>query len=150
LVDDFDTPCVRELLEKDKDKLLHAFWDLYIVGSLTVPEELHKISLLRSLSEFAGAKTDIRQHRLDLRYTSNYNANIFRSMFGISGSKPFGTFNSQKMLDALSKSPIFYTIREADFIQWSAKLMNQLPIGFPDGYLVCYSPWQTRTLLIFL
>lgn len=51
---------------------------------------------------------------------------------------PFGTFDSQKMLDALSKSPVFPgdTIRKLDTMKLSAKLMSYLPIGFPDGYLI--------------
>ena len=101
----------------------------------------HKLSLLRSLAEFAGIKRDVRQYKLDLSYSVNDNNNIYGSIFGISGSKRFGTFDSQKMLSALSKSPVFrgVTIRKLDVMELSAKLMSRLPIGFPDGYLVRYS-----------
>ena len=153
---DYDTPAVLELLEKHEDELLQPLWDLYTDLSDYLPSKIakardgcltaaqngadHKLSLVRFLAEFAGIKRDVRQHKLDLSYSVNYNANIYGSIFGISGSKRFGTFDSQKMLGALSKSPVFrgVTIRKLDIMKLSATLMSQLPIGFPDGYLVCY------------
>jgi hypothetical protein len=62
-------------------------------------------------------------------------------MLSISGSKPFGTFDSQKILYALSKSPVFSedAISNLDVMELSAKLMKHVPIGFPAGYLVRYS-----------
>jgi hypothetical protein len=164
LVDDYDTPVVHELLEKDEDELLQPLWDLHTDitaclpgkidnfkardGRLTAAQneaEFHKLSLLRSLAEFVGIKRDVRQHKLDLRYSVNYNNNIYGSIFGISGSKHFGTFDSQKMIGALSKSPVFHgaTMSKSDVMEYSAKLMSQLPIGFPDGYLVCYPTQRT-------
>jgi len=101
----------------------------------------HKLSLLRSLAEFAGIKRDVRQYKLDLSYLVNDNNNIYGSIFGISGSKRFRTFDLEKMISALLKSLVFRgaTIRKPDIMELSAKLMSQLLIGFPDGYLVCYS-----------
>jgi hypothetical protein len=154
LVNDYDTPLVLEFLEKDEDQLLQAFWDLYTDlsaylpakiadfaardGSLTAAQneaEFHKLTLFRFLLELAGGKRDVRQHKLDLSYPTSYNTSIYGSLFGISGSKRFGTFDSQKMLDALSKSPIFPgdAIRKLDVVKLSAELMSHLPIGFPDG-----------------
>lgn len=164
MVDDYDTVVVLKLLEKDEDQLLQAFWDLHTDlsdylpskitnfkardGCLTAAQneaEFHKLSLFRFLAELAGSKKDVQQHKLDLRYPVNYNTNIYGSILGISGSKRFGTFDSQKMLGALSKSPVFPgdTICKLDVIKFSATLMSQLPIGFPDGYLVCYPTQQT-------
>jgi hypothetical protein len=164
LVDDYNTPVVHELLEKDEDELLQPLWDLHTDITTYLPSKIdnfkardgrltaaqieaafHKLSLLRSLAEFAGIKRDVRQHKLDLSYSVNDNNNIYGSIFGISGSKRFGTFDSEKMIGALSKSPVFRgaTIRKPDVMELSAKLMSQLPIGFPDGYLVCYPTQQT-------
>ena len=159
MVDDYDTPVVLELLEKDEDELLQPLWDLHTDLSDYLPSkianfnarngltaaqreaEFHKLSLIRFLAEYAGLKRDVRQHMLDVGYSVNYNANIYGSIFGISGSKRFGTFDSEKMIGALSKSPVFrgVTIRKLDVMELSAKLMSRLPIGFPDGYLVRYS-----------
>ena len=160
LVDDYDTPVVHELLEKDEDELLQPLWDLHTDitaclpgkidnfkardGRLTAAQneaEFHKLSLLRSLAEFAGIKRDVRQYKLDLSYLVNDNNNIYGSIFGISGSKRFRTFDLEKMISALLKSLVFRgaTIRKPDIMELSAKLMSQLLIGFPDGYLVCYS-----------
>jgi hypothetical protein len=159
LVDDYDTPVVLELLEKDEDELLQPLWDLYTDLSDYLPSkianskardrcltaaqngaEFHKLSLIRFLAEFAGIKRDVRQHKLDLNCSVNYNHNMLGCIFGISGSTRFGTFDSQKMLSTLSKSPVFPDdiTRKLDVIELSTKLMN-LPIGFPDGYLVCYA-----------
>jgi hypothetical protein len=158
LVDYYDTPLVLDLLGKDEDELLQPFWDLYSDPSAYLPSkiahfkardgllgaqnaaEFHRITLFQLLFELAGSETDVR-HQLDPEYTANYNANIIGSMLGVSGSKPFGTFDSQKVLDALSKSPVFPgdTIHKLDVMKLSAKLMGHLPIGFPDGYLVRYS-----------
>lgn len=160
LVDVYDTPLVLDLLRKDEDELLGPIWNIYSdpfaylpseIGNLKaedeIPEaqnaaELHKLSLVRLVAECAGAEIEVGQHRLDPGHTANYNHNMLGSMISrISGSKPFGTFATQKMLDALSKSPVFsdVTIHELDVMELSAKVMNCFPIGFPDGYLVCYS-----------
>jgi hypothetical protein len=160
LVDAYDTPLVLDILRKDEDQLLDPLWNIYSDPFAYLPRkianleaedefleaqnaaELHRLSLFRLVGEFAGAEMEVRQHRLDLGYTANYNHNILGSIISsISGSKPFGTFAPQKMLDALSKSPVFPddTISKLDVIKLSAELMSRLPIGLPDGYLVCYS-----------
>jgi hypothetical protein len=163
LVNVYNTPLVLDLLGKDEDELLDSFWNIYsdpfayvtsqiskfmFEDEFLEPQnaaEFHRLSLFRSLAEIAGAKMDMRQHKLDLDYTCNYNHNILGSILGFSGSNPFGTFASQKMLDALSKSSVFPddTIRKLDVMKLSAELMSRLPIGFADGYLVCYPTQQT-------
>ncbi|KAH6670177.1 hypothetical protein B0J14DRAFT_113998 [Halenospora varia] len=153
LVDDYNTPLMLAILRKNEDELLQAFWNLHTDLSTYLPSttanfkagveltaaqnsvELHRISLFLLLLDFVQDKKDVRQHKFDLEYTANDNANIFGSMNGISGSKPFGIFDSQKMLDALFTSPIFPGDTARKFIKSSAKLMGHLPIGFPDGYL---------------
>jgi hypothetical protein len=159
LVDDYETPLIFELLEKDEDELLQTLWDLYsdlftypskavnfkaggpLFTAAESAAEFHRITLFRFLIEYAGGKVDMRQHRFDLNFTARGNANIFGSMFGISGSNPFGTFDSQKLLNALSRSPIFPgdTVHQWDLLELNAKLMAHLQIGFPDEHLVCYS-----------
>jgi hypothetical protein len=160
LDDVYDTPLVLDLLRKDEDELLDPIWNIYSDPFAYLPSEianlkaedefleaqnaaeLHRLSLVRLVAECCGAEIEMRQHRLDLGCTAKYNHNVLGSMISsISGSKPFGTFDPQKMLDALSKSPVFSddTISKLDVKKLSVELMNRLPIGLPDGYLVCYS-----------
>lgn len=163
LVNAYNTPLVVDLLGKDEDELLDSFWKIYsnpfdyvtsqisnfmFKDEFLEPQnaaEFHRLSLVRSLAEIARVKMNPRQHKLDLDYTCNYNHNILGSILRFSGSNPFGTFASQEMLDALSKSPVFLddTIRKVDVIKLSAELISRLPIRFPDGYLVCYPTQQT-------
>jgi hypothetical protein len=159
LVDDYETPLIFELLEKNEDELLQPLWDLYpdrltylskvvdfkaegpLFTAAESAAECHRITLFRFLIEYAGGKVDKRQHRFDLNFIARGNANIFGSMLGISGSNPFGTFDSQKLLNALSRSPIFPgdTVHQWDLFELNTKLMAHLQFGFPDEHLVCYS-----------
>ncbi|KAG0645144.1 hypothetical protein D0Z07_9224 [Hyphodiscus hymeniophilus] len=167
LVNVYNTPLVLNLLRKDEEELLHPLWDIYSdpsayitnqIPNFSLKDELldhlnaaefHRLSLVRSLAEIAGAKIEVRQYKLDLDYTYSYNHNILGCILGISGSNPFGTFASQKMLDALSKSPVFSgdTIRKLDVVKLSAELMGSLPIGFPDGHLDL--PFDVRSKLTY-
>jgi hypothetical protein len=40
LLDDYNTPPVLELLKKDEDQLLQAFWDLYADPSAYLPRKI--------------------------------------------------------------------------------------------------------------
>ena len=154
LLGNYDTPTALALLGKDQEQLLESFWstdlstwllvaDFEITPGSRVSQNIaksHIISLLRYLVEFFEGREDKRQHKLDPRYTVKFNANIYGSIVGVSGSKPFGIFDPQKILDALATSPLFPddTVRELDVIKLSAQMMAQLPIGFRNGHLVCY------------
>jgi hypothetical protein len=109
LLDKYDSHAALALLEKDEDEFLQHFRSRYmdITGCLPIHPiaktqssadqniaELHKITVFRHLAEFVGARKDIRQHKIDLEHTANYNANICGSVVGINGSKPFGVFDS--------------------------------------------------------
>jgi hypothetical protein len=158
LIDDYDSSPALELLEKNEDELFRGFRDIWTQQSAHIPghsldlfiaeakrtadysTEFHTISLFRLLLEFAtnGEKQDVYQHELNPHYSANYNANIIGSLVFINGPKHFGSFDSQKMFDALSKSSVFLgqTIREQDIIELRTRMIDWLPIGFPDGYLV--------------
>ncbi|KAH8653947.1 hypothetical protein BGZ60DRAFT_419026 [Tricladium varicosporioides] len=130
LLDKYDTRAALTLLKKDEDEFLQPFRTHYM--------DISACLLKRPIANFkAKAKLNFWQHMIDLQYTANYNANICGSFVGISGSKPFGVFNSQEMLDALSKSPLFpaETLYKLDIVKLSAQIMAKLPIGYPDGYL---------------
>jgi hypothetical protein len=152
--DDYNTPPILALLGKNESELLQGFRILYRqlsayprnsianckagLEAAQIAEAFHKISLLRHLCEFVSRKRDSRQHNIDPQYTATDNANIYGSVVGINGLKPFMIFDSQKILDALSKSPLFpdETLHTLDVVKLSTQMMANLPIGFPNGYLV--------------
>lgn len=151
--DDYDTPAVLALLGKNETELLQGFRSLCRqlsayprnsianceagLGAAQIAAEFHRLSLFRYWLEFFGGKRDRRQHNIDPRYTAIDNANIVSFVVGIKVLKPFGIFDSRKMLDALSKSPLFpdKTIHTLDVVKLSTQMMANLPIGFPNGYL---------------
>jgi hypothetical protein len=140
LLDKYDTRAALALLEKDEDEFLRLFraWCIPQCPITNIIEELHKIAVFRYLAEFVGARTNFQQHKIDLQHTANYNANICGSVVRINGSKPFGVFDSQEMLAALLKYPLFpaETLYTLDVVKWSTQMMGNLPIGYPNGYLV--------------
>ena len=100
------------------------------------------ISLVRGLFELSGGLVDCRQHALDQEYTISDNLNLYMILVGVTGTNRFGDFDPKEMYDALSKSKVFVKdtdIGTLDLVGWSLQMMEFLPIGFPEGYLVCYS-----------
>ncbi|KAH7374078.1 hypothetical protein BKA64DRAFT_256845 [Cadophora sp. MPI-SDFR-AT-0126] len=151
--DDYNTPDVLALLGKDEADLLQGFRYLYRqlsayprnsianceagMESAQIAAEFHRLSLFRCWLEILGGKRDCRQHKIDQRYTAIANANIISSLVGIEVLKPFEIFDPQRMLDALSKSPLFpnNTICTLDVVKMGTQMMTGLPIGFPKEYL---------------
>jgi len=111
LPDEYDTPCVLDLLKKDEDELLEGLWDIYSDPYAYLPSE---IANFKAKDEPLEAQNAAEFHRLSL---------------------------VRCLLDALSKSLLFpdYIIRKLDVMKLSAELISRLLIGFPDGYLVCNS-----------
>ncbi len=81
---------------------------------------------------------DRRQHRFAEEYTAGENADLFASVLDIARSKQFGDFDSKKMCNTLSKSPVFsrMTISVQDLEEWTTKMMDSLRLGFREGHLV--------------
>ena len=101
--------------------------------------ESQTISLIRSLLELSSGLVDCRQHALDREYKFSDNLNLYGSLVGVSGANWFGNFDPKQMHDALSKSKAFEEdpgIHTVDTRAWSMQMMEFLPIGFPEGYLV--------------
>ena len=96
------------------------------------------ISLVRLLFELSGGLVDCRQHILDQDYTIGDNLNLYMILVGVTGTNQFGNFDPQKMHSALSKSKVFEDsdIGTLDTLVWSMRMVEFLPIGFPEGYLV--------------
>ncbi|KAH7364910.1 hypothetical protein BKA65DRAFT_146287 [Rhexocercosporidium sp. MPI-PUGE-AT-0058] len=151
--DDYDSPDVLALLGKNEAELLQGFRYLYRqlsayprnsianceagLDSAQIAAEFHRLSLFRCWLEFLGGKRDCRQHKIDQQYTAIANANIISSLVGIEVLKPFEIFDPQRMLDALSKSPLFLnnTIHTLDVVKMSTQVMARLPFGLPNEYL---------------
>ena len=155
LVDDYDETIALALLAKNAEQLLRGFWDpnspFWLSSGLgedfqTSPQiqprlQMHIISLFRCLCEMFGVRKDIRQHEIDQSYTADFNVRIYGSVVGTNGSRRFGIFDSQSMLSALGKSPLFQdgTSQQLAVEAWGNKMMAQLRIGYPSGFLVCHS-----------
>ena len=67
-------------------------------------------SLIWALLELSGGRVDLRQHGFAEEYTASNNADLYASVLDITRKKHFGDFDLEKMLNALSKSPLFYKI----------------------------------------
>ena len=139
----FDCHLALDLLSKDEDQLLQGSRQdctglLEEVPTYQRDRELHSISLYWLLLVSYGAKDDFRPRKFNLKYTAKDNANIIGSLVGISGSNCFGDFDSQAMLNALSKSKVFtqHKISILDITNLTSKMMKSLPIGFPKRHLV--------------
>jgi hypothetical protein len=154
LLDCHDGDAARELLGKGEYQVLQwfrAFLDpkATFISDVRKPVgstdseytiQLHSISLFRFLLEYCGGREDFVQHRLLSGYTANDNANMYGSVLGVRGSNPFGSFNVEKLFNALSGSSLFTTITTPQHVtQLSEALMRHLCIGFREGYLV-WSP----------
>jgi hypothetical protein len=122
-----------ELLSKDEDELLQVFTNLSKTGSRDPNDaEIQKISLIRCLLELSGGRKYLRQHIFHDKYSTNNNANLYGSLIGITRSNCFGNFDSQKMLNALSTSPVFTNddIQMLNAVELSTEMIASLPIGF--------------------
>ncbi len=140
-----------ELLAKDQADLLQPFQKCHTDPFKALSErkapiktlyglELQMISLVRGLFELSGGIVDCRQHALDQEYTISDNLNLYMILVGVTGTNRFGDFDPKEMYDALSKSKVFVKdTGTLDLVGWSLQMMEFLPIGFPEGHLVCYS-----------
>ena len=84
---------------------------------------------------------ELQQYEFAEEYTASKNADLYASVLGITKKRHFGDFNSEVMRNALSKSLLFseMTIDARNVEEWNTKMMEFLPIGFREGYLVRYS-----------
>ena len=148
----YDSYKALELLAKDQADLLQPFQECRTDPFKALSErkapikmlhgsELQMISLVRGLLELSGGIVDCRQHALDQEYTISDNLNLYMVLVGITGTNQFGDFDPKEMHNALLKSKVFEKdsdIGTLDTMGWSMRMMEFLPIGFPEGYLVTY------------
>lgn len=146
----YDSHEALELLAKDEADLLQPFQKCRTDPFKTLSErkapiktlhgsELQMISLVRSLFELSGGIVDCRQHAFDQEYTISDNLNLYMILVGVTGTNRFGDFDPKEMYNALLKSKAFVKdsdIGTLDTVGWSMQMIEFLPIGFPEGYLV--------------
>ena len=163
LLGNYDSPPALALLTRDQDNLLQSvqngYRDLSKIASEQATSvkmveclELQTISLLRGVLELCGGRVECRQHAHDQEYTASENAAIYGSLIGITGTNRFGNFDLKQMHNALVKSKVFAEDREfsaSNAVEWSMIMMNYLPIGFPEGYLVRYLKHQSNQYLCY-
>jgi hypothetical protein len=141
---------VRELLDKDEGDILQLLQkthtDLsWAASQIEVPventrrDEAQIVALLRALLEVSGGRVDCRQHEFDQEYGPSDNASLFCSIIGITLKSPFVSLDPNQLHIALSKSKVFTEDNSVpDMEERSRKMMLNLHVGFPEGYLVQY------------
>ena len=146
----YDAPPALDILERDQKDWLQPFrgscTDLSEVSvAADVPigireeSEWQTISLFRTLLESSGGKLGCRQHNFGINYTTRQNASLCANLLGVSCSRQFGRFDPKEMQSAPSKSKLFRAVSKSDIpdtLEWSLRMMAQVPVGFPDNYLV--------------
>ena len=137
LLNDYNTPSVIQLLEKDQDGVLQAFGidlaDLFKTAeSQNSKAATHFIGLIRRAFMVAGGPENVHQLKFDQEYTAIDNLNLLGSLVGVIGSNRFWNFNLQAILSALSRSKAIANeyIDTLDIAELIVKLITLLPIGF--------------------
>ncbi len=160
----YDSYEALELFAKDQADLLQVIQKCYTDPFKALSEckapiksshglELHMISLVRGLLELPGGTVDCRQHALDQEYTASDNLNLYMILVGVAGKKRSGDFNPREMYNALLKSKVFVKdsdISTLDTVGWTMRMMEYLPIGFPEGYMVLYCERRAQLLLMLV
>ena len=145
--DGYDTTSALEILDRDQNEWLQPFRNGHtdlseLLRAADFPIrirdglEQQTISLFRSLLEFSGGKVDCRQHDLGINYTTSQNASLCASLLGVFCSRQFGHFDPEEMQGALSKSKLFAGQDLPDVLEWSLRIMEKVPVGLPENYLV--------------
>lgn len=140
------------LQEADEDDILQPFRnnqaDLSeLANGEEIPTEMRKsqekqrTSIFRRIFEEAGGRVINRQYDIDVHYTADENASLCASFLGVSYSRRFGLFDLKEMYSALLKSKIFRNTSSSDIPDvhtWSLRIMQWIPVGFPNDCLVEY------------
>ena len=96
--------------------------------------ETQIISLVQALLDLSRGVVDSRQ-KFNQEYSSNDNFDLYKSLVGVNGTNCFGNFDPNKLYNALLTSKALTTL---NIVERTEEMMRSLPIGFPEGHLVCY------------
>lgn len=95
---------------------------------------LHEISILRGLLESVGGERDPLQRKFDPEWTANDSfaalGNLLDGSIGLVKPPPFGSFDIQKMTEALRLSEM--SKGEPDVLQ-GQQLLQYIPIGVQEA-----------------
>jgi hypothetical protein len=106
-------------------------------------EDLHWVSILRFVFEFSGARKNFLEGHYDPESTAIQNATLCSVFMGIAASKSFGSFDVQKMRNALSKSKVFATVDVSTLAigTLTVEMMKFLPFGNIQHTVRCLRPY---------
>ncbi|KAH8591851.1 hypothetical protein B0O99DRAFT_577815 [Bisporella sp. PMI_857] len=80
--------------------------------------------------------SDNMSHSIDLDFTAKENADIYGSLVDITVLGHFGSFDSDKIRKALSKSKLFRSIAlSLNIAEMTRAMKSSFFIGYPQGYL---------------
>jgi hypothetical protein len=136
-LNNYETPLALELLGKSEHELLETFRQVRDIRGfrpkrhLVNAEDLHWVSILRFVWEFSGARKKFVGEHYDPESTATQNVTLCSVFMGVATSKPFGSFDVQKMRNALSKSKVFATIDVSTLAigTLTVEMMKILPFG---------------------
>ena len=149
------------LPECDSDDLLQSFRDdptdfSDLLDRAKTPIRTRKhaekqvTSIFRRVFVRSGGRMDKRQYGIDLDFTACENASLCAAQLRVSCSRSFGDFDSKEMQSALSRSKIFAKTSSSNIPnthEWSLRIMECVPVGFPNDRLVrCSNRFGWRKL----
>jgi len=142
----YDKASVLRLLKKDEDELLKRFRQVHDNRrwrprhQVSKVSDLHWASLIRFVLYFSDGRENFLQGHYDSKCTDLDNANLCSAFLGITGSKPFGSFDVQKMRNALSMSKVFNTVNVRGLKIWTLtiEMMKFVPFGTMQPVVGCF------------
>ncbi|KAF4457922.1 hypothetical protein F53441_275 [Fusarium austroafricanum] len=153
LLDHLDSSEAFELLERKPDTWLKCLRQIERETTVRLVDnanaEMHKISLVRGMLDFAGHNTDVCEYQYDRARTVNDNLNIIAHIFDIERAGPVpNPFGAPEVLDLLLRSglvegnessiselceglPVVLPIRSPPRLReaFPANLINKLGLG---------------------
>ena len=140
LVGDFDSPHALRLVERTSEDWTEYLWGLRLRRTTWPSSDrdlragLHEISLLRGLLESVGGEKDPLQRNFDPKWTANDSfaalGNLLDRGIGLVKPPPFGSFDVQKMTEALRISEV--SKGESDVLP-GQQLLQYIPIGVQEA-----------------
>ncbi len=148
---DYETPLALELLGKSEHELLETFRKVRDICNwrpkrhlANAAEDLHWVSILRFVWEFSGARKNFLEGHCDPESTAIQNTSLCSIFMGSAASKPFGSFDVQKMRNALSKSKVFAAVDVSTLAigTLTVEMMEFLPFGNMQYTVRCLRPYS--------
>lgn len=102
---------------------------------MTERDKAQRISLLQTLLEFSGEKFHSFYQGWGDEYTIGDNARLLATCFDVHVPGTFGEFDSQSMLNTLSRSLLFSESRiNVEHLEiWVSCVIDVLPLGFGEA-----------------